>query len=105
MAEQKESMGAIQAAIEGVKAIAPGLSLEKIASDIAQEAKQQLAHGAHELAAAMFGQSSGFVMYPRAGKENSDQQDNQQGKDVQGPEVQQTPEAPTQERERGGRER
>jgi hypothetical protein len=67
-------------------------------------AAHPVAHGAHELAAALF-TGNGFVMYPRAGKENSDQQDNQQGKDVQAPEVQQTPEAPTQERERGGRER
>lgn len=70
-----------------VQDMAPGLSAEKIGSDLAREVKQQTEHGAHELAAALFTGSS-FVMYPRAGKENHDK-----GATVHGPDTpQQTPE-------------
>jgi hypothetical protein len=54
---------------DGVQAIAPGLSLSNILSDIGSELKQQAAHGAHELAAALFN-GSAFVMYPRHGRDD-----------------------------------
>ena len=45
-----------------------GLSLGKILSDVGKEVKHLGEQGAHELAASLF-HGSGFVMYPRAGKE------------------------------------
>lgn len=57
-------MGAIEAAKEGIQAVAPGLSLSQILGDIGQELKEQLAHGSHEMAAALF-RGDAFVMYPR----------------------------------------
>ena len=74
---------------EGIQAVAPGLSLSKILGDVGTELKQQAAHGAHELAAALFN-GSPFVMYPRT-KEGKE--DPQHGL----PEKQQ-------EQDRGGRE-
>src|SRR5271165_1648623 len=60
----EKSMGPIEAMKERVQAIAPGLSLSKILGDIGAELKDQAAHGAHELAAALF-RGDAFVMYPR----------------------------------------
>ena len=57
-------MGAMEAIKEGIQAVAPGLSLSNILSDIGAELKQQAAHGAHELASALF-RGDPFVMYPR----------------------------------------
>ncbi len=59
--QRGESMGSIEA-------IAPGLSLAKILGDIGHELMEQAQHGAHEAAAALFN-GSGFVMYPRSGRE------------------------------------
>jgi hypothetical protein len=70
MSEQQQSMGAIEAATEGikegVKAFAPGLTLGKILSEIGETAKHMNDMGRSELAAALFsGTSNAFVMYPR----------------------------------------
>ena len=65
-------MGVVEAAIEGVKAVAPGLSLSKILSDVGTEVKQMGAHGAHELAAAIFN-GSPYVMYPRGSHDDKEQ--------------------------------
>jgi hypothetical protein len=73
-----------------LRAVAPGLSLSNILHDIGAELKQQAAHGAHEMAAALFNGSS-FVMYPRQASHD----DPQQG---------QTQETQQPEQERGGRE-
>ena len=62
--EGEPPMGAIEAMKEGIQAVAPGLSLSKILGDIGQELKEQLAHGSHEMAAALF-RGDAFVMYPR----------------------------------------
>jgi hypothetical protein len=71
--DDPKTMGAIEAAVEGmreaVKAIAPGLTLKDILQDVGAELKQMGAHGAHELAATLFN-GSPFVMYPRAGHDN-----------------------------------
>jgi hypothetical protein len=85
----EESNGAIQAAKEGIQAVAPGLSLDKILGDVGAELKQQAAHGSHELAAALFN-GNPFVMYPR-------QQGHDDPQHGLGPEMQQ-------EQDRGGRE-
>jgi hypothetical protein len=68
-------MGFLEAAVEGVKeftrAMYPGLSLDKILSDVVAEGKQLAAHGAHEIAAALFSTTgSAFVMYPRGTRED-----------------------------------
>jgi hypothetical protein len=63
---EDQSKGAMHAAKEGLKAIVPGLTLNNILFDIGSEIKQMGAHGAHEMAAALFN-GSGFVMYPRSG--------------------------------------
>ena len=71
--EDPKTMGAIEAAVEGVKeavkAIAPGLTLKDILQDVGAELRQMGAHGAHEVAACLFN-SSAFVMYPRVGRES-----------------------------------
>ena len=61
---EKPSMGPVEASAEGIKAVAPGLSLSKILSDVGEELGHQLKQGAHEVAAALFN-GSAFVMYPR----------------------------------------
>lgn len=58
--------GLFGAARQAVQAVAPGLSLGKILSDIGTELTEQTKHGAHELAAALFRGSDAFVMYPRS---------------------------------------
>jgi hypothetical protein len=67
-------MGFLEAAKDGIKAVAPGLSLDKILSDVVAETKQLAAHGAHELAAALFN-GNAFVMYPRGTREDRPKQD------------------------------
>ena len=62
--QPEQSMGPVEASMEGIRAIAPGLSLSKILSDVGEELKHQVSAGAHELAAALFN-GSAFVMYPR----------------------------------------
>ena len=64
-----KSMGPVEAVREAFKAVTPGLSLSKILADVGAEVKQMRAHGAHEMAAALFG-GSGFVMYPRGSHED-----------------------------------
>ena len=71
MAEKVTVADIFKGVKDAVQGMLPGLSVEKIAADVAHEVKQQTEHGAHELAAAMF-TGSGWVMYPRAGKENND---------------------------------
>lgn len=58
---------------KGIQAVLPGLSLDKILGDVKQELSQQAAHGAHELAAALFN-GSPFVMYPRTDGQHEDAQ-------------------------------
>ena len=62
-----------------VTAMAPGLTAEKIGSDLFKEVKQQTEHGSHEISALLFTGSS-FVMYPRGSHDD-------QGKEVEGPEA------------------
>jgi hypothetical protein len=66
----------MEAVKEGVQAVAPGLSLSKMFGDINAELKQQAAHGAHEMAAALFS-GSAFIMYPRTkdGRDDPPQQE------------------------------
>ena len=78
-AQEQKPMGVMEAlkeaAKEAVAAYAPGLTMENLWNDVKAEAVQQTQHGAHELAAALFSQgNSGFVMYPRGGKEDQEQQ-------------------------------
>ena len=68
----EQQIGAMEAAKEGIQAVAPGLSLREIFSDIKAEMKDQLAHGSHELAAALFN-GSPFVMYGRGGHDDGPQ--------------------------------
>ena len=67
-----QQIGAMEALKQGVQAVAPGLSLREIFSDIKAELKDQLAHGAHELAAALFN-GSPFVMYGHGGRDDQPQ--------------------------------
>ncbi len=83
-----EQIGALEAAKEGIQAVAPGLSLSKILGDIGNEVSQQISHGSHEMAAALF-RGDAFVMYPRTNQAD--------GPDHGLPEQQQ-------EQSRGGRE-
>ena len=84
-----QQIGAVEAVKEGIQAVAPGLSLRQIFSDIKTELTEQLKHGSHELAAALFN-GSPFVMYGRGGRDNEPQHG--------------LPEVEVQERDRGGRE-
>jgi hypothetical protein len=70
--KQEQSQGAK----EGIQAVAPGLSLSKILSDVGQELKEQAKMGAHELATALLRGSDGYVMYQRSseGRKNEGQQ-------------------------------
>jgi hypothetical protein len=104
---QQPSIGAIEAAVEGIKAVAPGLSWDKIVGDVGHMVKQEVAAGAHELAAALFN-GSAFVMYPRGTREDhgvhGPQQAQAQGQEAPQQAQTQGVEAPTQQQERGGRE-
>ena len=97
--KEAQSMGVMDVLKETANIVAPGLK------DLIPEAKAQLthmaAHGAHELAAALFNGNQGgnaFVMYPRStGKDDPAREQNQhQGHGVHGPEAQR--EQPQQER-------
>lgn len=66
---KQPSMGPGEAAMEGIKAVAPGLSWENIKNDIGSELKHLGQQGAHELAAAIFN-GNAFVMYPRQGHDD-----------------------------------
>ena len=83
-----QQVGAMEAAKEGIQAVAPGLSLSKIFGDVVAELKEQWKHGSHELASAMF-TGNAYVQYAR--KDSKDEPDHGL------PEVQQ-------EQSRGGRE-
>ncbi len=89
---EQKSMGAMEAAIQGVKigidSFAPGL--KDAPGEIGAELKDMAAHGAHELAAALFN-GSAFVMYPRGGS--------REDHGVHGPEM--SKEGPEQQMERG----
>jgi hypothetical protein len=67
---QEQQIGTLEAAKEGIQAVAPGLSLRKIFSDIGHELKEQVKHGAHELASALFTGNS-YVQYARRDKVES----------------------------------
>jgi hypothetical protein len=106
---QQQGKGATEVVKEALKEFRdemyPGLTWDKISSDLGKELNQQVAHGAHELAAALFN-GSAFVMYPRSsGKDDHGNQ---------GPEPAQEPaqdtqntqqETPGLHMERGGRSR
>ena len=93
--EQPPSIGALEAVREGFQALLPGLSLEKFAKDVGHEVTQQVAAGAHELAAALFNHSA-FVMYQRGTREDHG---------VHGPEHSSEETLPQErQQERGGRE-
>jgi hypothetical protein len=79
--EVQKPMGALEAVKEAFQAVAPGLSLDKIMGDVGHELKQQVAFGAHELAAALFN-GSGFIMYPRGSRDDH----GKDGHGVHGPE-------------------
>jgi hypothetical protein len=80
-----------------VETIMPGLSLDKIVAEIGAELRQMGVHGAHEAAAALFN-NSGFVMYPRAGREQE-----ALNKILEAPSI--APPTPAIEHDRGGIER
>jgi hypothetical protein len=92
---QQQSIGALEAVREGVKEFINGMypGLKDAGQEIKTELKQMAAHGAHELAAALFN-GSGFVMYPRGTRDDH-------GKD--GPEQSQAQGQEPQQQERGGR--
>ncbi len=95
---QQQSMGAMGEIKEALLAVAPGL--KDFGPEVTAELKQMGAHGAHELAAALFNGNQGgsaFVMYPRGTRD--DQPSHEQAQDGQG--MQQ--ETPGQHMERGGR--
>ena len=104
--QEPKPMGALEAVKEAVQSIAPGLSWDKIVADVGHEAKQQVAFGAHELAAALF-QGSGYVMYPRGSRDDH----GKDGHGVHGPEQGQVEQSfveklheEGQQQERGGRD-
>ena len=66
--KESQQVGAMEAVKEGIQAVAPGLSLSKILGDVIHEGKEQLKHGSHELASALF-TGNAYVQYAR--KENS----------------------------------
>lgn len=104
-AQEQKATGAVEAVKEAVQSIAPGLSWDKIVGDVVHEVKQQVAFGAHELAAALFN-GSGFVMYPRGTRDEQ----GKEGHGVHGPEQGQGEQSfvekleQDRQQERGGRE-
>jgi len=64
---KKEEIGALEAAKEGIQAIAPGLSLSKILSDITHELKEQAKQGCHEISSAIW-TGNPYVQYARKDK-------------------------------------
>ena len=75
--------GGVQAIKETIQAIAPGLDGGKMKGEIGGELQQMGAHGAHELAAALFNGNS-FVMYPRGVKEDHGMEQPDHGVDNKG---------------------
>jgi hypothetical protein len=77
---EQKSMGPVQAIKEAFLTIAPGLK------DFGPQVKQQLqhmgAHGAHELANALFGNGA-FVLYPRDGTNIQSKEGPEQAQDGQ----------------------
>jgi hypothetical protein len=63
-------VGVVEAVSGAVQTVLPGLSLSKMRADIAETLRHMGAMGAHELGAVLY-TGSGFVMYPKAGKEQS----------------------------------
>jgi hypothetical protein len=53
--------------------------LKEAPREMGSELKQMGAHGAHELAAALFNHGSAFVMYPRTPREHHRVEDPQHG--------------------------
>jgi hypothetical protein len=94
----QQSMGALEALKEAFLAIAPGL--KNAGQEIKEELAHKAGHGAHELAAALFN-GSGFVMYPRGGKDDHGIHGPQQSQE--GHQGVEQHEPPTQQHERGGR--
>ena len=96
----ERGMGVMEAIKQGLKefrdAMFPGLTWNKISSDLGKEANHQVAAGAHEMAAALFN-GNAFVMYQRQGKEDQPVQD--QAQDAQNLQH----DAPDAHLERGGR--
>src|SRR5262245_57906270 len=89
-----------------------GKSLLAKAADLAYSdgMKHFVAHGAHELSAALFSQgNNGFVMYARHGKNARDDHgvhgQQQEGQEQQQQQAQGGPEPPQQQQEHGGRSR
>jgi hypothetical protein len=85
---EEQKIGPIEAVKEGIQTVAQRLSLREIFGEIKDEMKEQLKHGSHELASALF-TGNGYVQYAR--KESRDEPQHEL------PEQQQ-------ERDRGGRE-
>jgi hypothetical protein len=85
----KPTIGVIEAVKEGIQAIAPGLSLSKILSDVGTELKEQGAQGTHELAAFLFRSNDAFVMYPKNanGQDQAQSIEQTQQKEVSGREM------------------
>jgi len=98
--QQQQSMGALGAIKEAFKELrdnmAPGLTWDKISSDIGQELSHQVGAGAHELASLLF-TGQGYVQYQRQGTEDQpSQEQTQDGQHMQ-------EDSPSQHLERGGR--
>ena len=63
---KEESIGAVGAAMQGVKAVAaPGLSLGKIPPDVGAEMGRMGVQGQAELASALFSDGNAYVPYGR----------------------------------------
>jgi hypothetical protein len=90
---RQQSMGAMGAVKEAFLAIAPGL--KDMIPEAKAELKQMGAHGAHELAAALFS-GHAYVMYPRSKENEPSQEQAQDGETMQ-------QDANIQHLERGGR--
>jgi hypothetical protein len=84
----EQKITALEAVKEGIQTVAQRLSLKEIFGEIKDEMKEQLKHGSHELASALF-TGNGYVQYAR--KESRDEPEHGL------PEQQQ-------EQDRGGRE-
>jgi len=97
--QEPKPIGALEAVKEAFQAIAPGLSWDKIVGDVGHEAKQQVAFGAHELAAGLFN-GSGFVMYPRGSRDDQ----GKEGHGVHGPEQGQVEQSFVEKREQEGQQ-
>ena len=75
-----EPKGAMQAATDGIRAVAPGLSLSNILSDIGSELERLGVQGQAEVAGLLFGNSA-YVPYGRGqnpADKGNDAEDRQQ---------------------------